>query len=40
VDTEQEQSDYLLSALSEEVLAQVMDVIVDLPEVTPSRNVC
>jgi hypothetical protein len=35
VDTEQEQSDHLLAALSEEVLAQVMDVIEDLPEDTP-----
>jgi hypothetical protein len=35
VDTEQEQSDHLLAALPEEVLAQVMDVIEDLPEDTP-----
>ncbi len=35
VDTEQEQSDHLLAALSDEVLAQVMDVIEDLPEDTP-----
>jgi hypothetical protein len=34
-DTEQEQSDHLLAALPEEVLAQVMDVIEDLPEDTP-----
>jgi len=35
VETEQEQSDHLLAALPEEVLAQVMDVIEDLPEDTP-----
>jgi hypothetical protein len=35
VDLEQEQSNYLLSTLSEEILAQVMDFIEDLPEDTP-----
>jgi hypothetical protein len=35
VDIEQEQSDYLLSTLPEEVLAQVKDVIEVLPEDTP-----
>jgi hypothetical protein len=35
VDTEQEQLDYLLSALPEEILAPVMDVLEDLPEDTP-----
>jgi hypothetical protein len=35
VDTEQEQSKYLISPLPKEVLAQVMDVIKDLPDDPP-----